>query len=153
MSMILPLLGLVLTLAACAGLIALGLRRIRARRELVTHGIRIPAEIISVKARGMASTWAYYPTVRYQLHGRHWHSKPVSGQLALNPRGLKSHNSGDQYIGHPLDIVVDRHNPSSSAVPYRDRLGIFIVVIGSVFGAITLLLGVIGITASIFIER
>ena len=148
-----PILGLVVSLAACASLIAVGVRRIRTRRALIFSGIRIPAEIISVKPRGMGSTWVYYPTVRYRLHGQLWQSKPVSGQLALNPRGLKSHRTGEQYIGHRLDVVVDPHNPDSSAVPLRDRLAIFMVVVGSVFGGMILFLGIVGLTARFLIER
>lgn len=148
MSMLSSILGLVVSLAVCASLIAVGMRRIRTPRALIFSGIRIPAEIISVKPRGMGSTWAYYPTVRYLLHGQLWQSKPVSGQFALSPRGLNSHRTGEQYIGHRLDVVVDPHNPASSAVPLRDRLAIFMVVLGSVFGGMILLLGIVGVASS-----
>lgn len=153
MSLLPPLLGLALTLAVFAGLITLGLRRIRVRRELNTRGIRIQAEITTVQTRSIGPTWAYYPTVRYHLYGQLWQSKPASGQLALNPRGVKSHKSGDQFIGDYLDIVVDPHNPASSAVRHRDRLAIVMVVTGSVFGGLSLLLGIIGITANILFQR
>lgn len=120
MSLLPPLLGLALSLTVFAGLITLGLRRIRVRRELTTRGIRVQAEITTVQTRSIGPTWAHYPTVHYQLYGQYWHSKSASGQLALNSRVVKSHMSGDQFIGDHLDIVVDPDNPASSAVPHRD---------------------------------
>ncbi|MDR8019346.1 DUF3592 domain-containing protein [Nesterenkonia aerolata] len=153
MSLLMPLLGLLVTLAALAGLLALGVRRLRARGELISGGVPLQAVIISVRPSSVDTTWAYHPTVRYQFQGRSWVSEPKDGHLRVNPPGWKTAHTGNQFIGQPLDIVVDPQQPTRSAVPIRDRRALTLVTLTLVFGGLIILIGLVGIIAGIILQQ
>lgn len=150
LSLLLTLFGVLLVVALFAGVVVVGIVLIRRNRELVRHGIPVRATVVHVRAQSIDSSFAYHPTVRYELHGRVWESTPSLGQHALKTRGFwKTHRSGEQFIGMPLDVHVDPENPAASTVPGQSRLGILLVVVGSVFGGLVLLFGLLGVLISL----
>ena len=144
------LVGLLLAVAVFAALVVVGALMIRRNRELIRTGIPVRSTVVSVRARAVDSTYSYHPTVHYHLHGMLWESTPALGQHAMKTKGFwKTHRSGDQFIGMPLDVYVDPMDPAVSTVPGHSRLGILFVVVGSVFGGLILLFGLIGLLIGI----
>lgn len=140
------LMGLLFALGICAALIAVGVSRMRKRSRVVADGVHVRATIVSVRVQSVDSTYAYHPTVRYELYGRVWESVPAGGQHSLRTGTvMKSRATAEQFVGQPLDILVDPQQPSVSAVPGRDRLGFALVTVGIVFGVLVLGLGGLGI--------
>ena len=145
LALLLRLFGLLLVVALFAAVVVIGIVLIRRNRELARHGIPVRATVVHVRARSVDSSFAYHPTVRYELHGRVWESAPSLGQHALKTKEFwRTHRSGEQFIGMPLDVLVDPGNPAVSTVPGQSRLGILLVVVGSVFGGLVLLFGLLG---------
>lgn len=146
MWLLLRLFGLFLVVAVFVVVIIVGVVMIRRNRALMRSGIPARSTVVSVRAQAVDGTFAYHPTVRYELNGMVWESAPALGQHAMKTNGFwKTHRSGEQFIGMPLDVYVDPVNPTVTSVPGRSRLGIFLVVIGSVFGGLVLLFGLIGV--------
>ncbi len=144
-----PLMGLLFAVGICAALVAVGVTRMRKRSQMVAHGVRVRATIVSVRVQSVDSTYAYHPTVRYELHGRIWESVPAGGQHSLKAGTvMKSRATAEQFIGQPLDVLVDPQHPSVSAMPGRDRLGVVLVTVGIVFGVVVLGLGGLGMVLS-----
>ncbi|GAA4512227.1 DUF3592 domain-containing protein [Brevibacterium yomogidense] len=140
------LVGLFLAVAVCAAVVIAGVVMIRRNRELIRTGIPVRSTVVSVRTQSVDSAYAYHPTVRYTLHGMLWESTPALGQHSMKTKGFwRTHRSGEQFIGMPLDVYVDPMNPAVSTVPGHSRLGIFLVVIGSVFGGLILLFSLIGL--------
>lgn len=144
--LLLRLFGLLLVVAVFAVVVTVGVVMIRRNRVLMRTGIPVRSTVVSVRTRSVDSSYAYHPTVQYALNGMVWESTPKLGQHAMKTKGFwKTHRSGEQFIGMPLDVYVDPMNPTVSSVPGHSRLGIFLVVIGSVFGGLVLLFGLIGL--------
>ncbi|GAB3061853.1 DUF3592 domain-containing protein [Sediminivirga luteola] len=149
-ALLLPVLGIVLVLGLCTAAIIAGAVRLRRRHRLTAEGVPVRATIVAVRAQSVDSTYAYHPMVRYQFHGRWWDSAPSGGQHALRTGTVfKTSGMGQQFIGQQLDVLVDPRNPAISAVPGRDRLGIFLIALGAVFGGLFVILGVLGAVAGI----
>lgn len=146
LAFLLRLFGLLLVVALFAVVVVIGIVLIRRNRELVRSGIPVRSTVVHVRTQSVDSSFVYHPTVRYELHGRMWESTPSLGRHALKTKGFwKTSWSGEQFIGMPLDVHVDPENPAVSTVPGQSRLGILLVVVGSVFGGLTLLFGLIGV--------
>jgi hypothetical protein len=107
--------------------------------------------VVAVRPISVDDSFAYEPTVRYQLHGRVWDSVPYEGRHALRTgKVFNSHRSGEQFVGMQLPVVVDPRDPRISAVPKDSRLGILLVVVGLVMGGLILLFGLLGLAVSAF---
>ncbi len=146
LALLLRLLGLLLVVALFAVLVVIGIVMIRRNRELIRNGIPVRSTVVHVRTQAVDSTFSYHPTVRYELHGRVWESTPALGRHALKTKGFwKTSWSGEQFIGMPLDVLVDPMNPAVCTVPGQSRLGILFVVVGSVFGGLILLFGLLGV--------
>lgn len=150
LALLLRLFGLLLVVALFAVVVVIGIVLIRRNRELVRSGIPVRSTVVHVRTQSVDSSFVYHPTVRYELHGRMWESTPSLGRHALKTKGLwKTSWSGEQFIGMPLDVLVDPMNPVVSTVPGQSRLGILLVVVGSVFGGLVLLFGLLGVLIGI----
>lgn len=152
LALLLRLFGLLLVVALFAIVVIIGVVLIRRNRELVRHGIPVRSTVVHVRTQAVDSTFTYHPTVRYELHGRVWESTPSLGKHALKTKGFwKTSWAGEQFIGMPLDVHVDPENPVVSTVPGQSRLGILLVVVGSVFGGLVLLFGLIGVVGGVLL--
>lgn len=150
LALLLRLFGLLLVVALFAVVVVIGIVLIRRNRELVRSGIPVRSTVVHVRTQSVDSSFVYHPTVRYELHGRMWESTPSLGRHALKTKGFwKTSWSGEQFIGMPLDVLVDPMNPVASTVPGQSRLGILLVVVGSVFGGLVLLFGLLGVLIGI----
>lgn len=150
LALLLRLFGLLLVVALFAVVVVIGIVLIRRNRELVRSGIPVRSTVVHVRTQSVDSSFVYHPTVRYELHGRMWESTPSLGRHALKTKGFwKTNWSGEQFIGMPLDVLVDPMNPVASTVPGQSRLGILLVVVGSVFGGLVLLFGLLGVLIGI----
>ncbi|SLM95859.1 DUF3592 domain-containing protein [Brevibacterium yomogidense] len=150
LAFLLRLFGLLLVVALFAVVVVIGIVLIRRNRELVRSGIPVRSTVVHVRTQSVDSSFVYHPTVRYELHGRMWESTPSLGRHALKTKGFwKTSWSGEQFIGMPLDVLVDPMNPVASTVPGQSRLGILLVVVGSVFGGLVLLFGLLGVLIGI----
>lgn len=72
----------------------------------------------------------------------------------LTPQGWKTAQTGGQFIGQSLDVVVvDPQDPARSAVPTRDRSGTTMMVRGLVFGGLVPIIGLIGVIAGVILQQ
>ena len=145
------LVGLLVTVGLCAVVAFVGFRMVRRNRALIDNGIRVLATVVAVRPISVDSSFAYEPTVRYEVHGRVWDSVPFEGRHALKTgKVINSHRSGEQFVGTQLPVVVDPRDPRISAVPKDSRLGITLVVVGLVMGGLILLFGTLGVLVAAF---
>ena len=149
--LVLNLVGLLAAVGLCAVVAVVGFTMVRRNRDLVRNGIRVLSTVVAVRPISVDSSFAYEPTVRYELHGRVWDSVPYEGRHALRTGKIfNSHRSGEQFVGMQLPVVVDPSDPRISAVPKDSRLGILLVVVGLVMGGLILLFGLLGLVVSAF---
>lgn len=149
--LVVNLVGLLVTVGLCAVVAFVGFRMVRRNRNLIDNGLRVLSTVVAVRPISVDSSFAYEPTVRYELYGRVWDSVPYEGRHALKTGKLfNSHRSGEQFVGMRLPIVVDPRDPRISAVPKGSRLGITLVVVGLVMGGLILLFGTLGVLVAAF---
>lgn len=141
---------LLVIVAACAAVVAIGIVQVRRRRNLIRGGIPVVATVVGVRPISIDSSFAFEPTVRYQLHGRSWDSVPVDGRQALRTGTvIDSNRSGEQFIGTSLQVIVDPQDSRISAVRTSARLGITLIVAGSLLGGLVLLFAGLGLLISL----
>lgn len=144
------LLALVVSVGICAGIVVIGIVLVRRNRHLMDNGIRVLATVVDVRTISVDSSYAFEPTVRYELHGRVWESVPYDGRHALKTgKLLKTHRDGAQFIGTQLPVTVDPRDPQITAVPKDSRRGLLLIVAGTVMGVLILLFAGIGLLASV----
>jgi hypothetical protein len=149
--LVLNLVGLLAAVGLFAVVAVVGFTMVRRNRNLIDNGIRVLSTVVAVRPISVDDSFAYEPTVRYQLHGRVWDSVPYEGRHALRTgKVFNSHRSGEQFVGMQLPVVVDPRDPRISAVPKDSRLGILLVVVGLVMGGLILLFGLLGLAVSAF---
>lgn len=143
-----PTLALLALIAACGGVAVVGVRKVRGRRRLLRTGVHVRSVIVGVRQLTVPDTIRFAPIVRYQLHGRVWDSEPRGGQHVLKTgRIVNTHRSGEACVGRPMDVWVDPENPHVSAVGGTDRLGVLLIVVGTAFGLLLLLIALIAFAA------
>ncbi|HJG80572.1 MAG TPA: DUF3592 domain-containing protein [Brevibacterium senegalense] len=149
--LVLNLVGLLAVVGLCAVVAIVGFTMVRRNRNLIDNGLRVLSTVVAVRPISIDSSFAYEPTVRYELHGRMWDSVPYEGRHALKTgKVFNSHRSGEQFVGMRLPVVVDSRDPRISAVPKGSRLGITLVVVGLVMGGLILLFGTLGVLVAAF---
>lgn len=150
---LLQVLGLLLAVGYCGVIAFVGFTMTRRTGDLVKNGVRVPSTIVAVRPISVDNSYAFEPTVRYELNGRVWDSVPFEGRHALTTgKAFNSHRSGEQFVGTQLSVVVDQRDPRISAVPMRSRLGTTLYIVGLVFGGLILLFGTLGILIAGFAQ-